>query len=111
MQRWSVGDSVITRVPDEKFELVVPQDEATTSVLLSQASWLAPHFLTADGQLLVGTSALAIETPGARVVVDPWLASHAPDRNPPHARARIAALLASPTQPAFAPQPGPSPRD
>ena len=104
MQRWSVGDSVVTRVPDDNFELVVPQDEATTSVLLSQASWLAPHFLTADGALRLGTSAIAIDTPGARVVVDPWLAFDDPDRKTPEARARIDRLLASLADAGFEPE-------
>lgn len=104
MERWCIGDSVITRVPDENFELVVPQDEATTSVLLSQASWLAPHYLTAAGELRVGTSALAIDTPGARVVVDPWLAFDDPDRTAPDARARIERLLGSLTDAGFPPE-------
>lgn len=104
MQRWSVGDSVITRVPDENLELVVPQDEATTSVLLSQASWLSPHFLTAGGELRVGTSALAIDTPGARVVVDPWLAFDDPDRKTPEACSRVDRLLASLTEAGLAPE-------
>ena len=93
MERWSVGNSVITRFPDEQFELVVPQDEATKSVLLSQASWLAPQFLTSAGELRVGTSAIAIETPGARIVVDPWLVFDDADRTTPEATARIDRLL------------------
>ena len=93
METWSVGDSVITRVPDEQFELVVPQDEATKSVLLSQASWLAPQFLTSAGELRVSTSAIAIETPGARIVVDPWLVFDDADRTTPEATARIDRLL------------------
>jgi hypothetical protein len=94
MERWTVGDSVITRVPDEQFELVVPQDEATKSVLLSQASWLAPQFLTGAGELRVGTSAIAIETPGARIVVDPWLVFDDADRTTPEAVTRVDRLLA-----------------
>jgi glyoxylase-like metal-dependent hydrolase (beta-lactamase superfamily II) len=104
VQRWKVGDSVITRVPDENFELVVPQDEATTRTLLSQASWLQPQFVTASGELRVGTSALAIDTPGARVVVDPWLVFDDPDRTTPEARARIERLIASLTSAGFAPE-------
>jgi glyoxylase-like metal-dependent hydrolase (beta-lactamase superfamily II) len=73
-------------------------------VLLSQAAWLSPHFLTAAGALRVGTSALAIDTPGARVVVDPWLASDDPDRSTPEARARIDRLLARLSDAAFAPE-------
>jgi len=94
MERWSVGDSVITRVPDENFELIVPQDEATRSVLRSQASWLSPFFVTDAFDLRVGTSAIAIESPGARVVVDPWLVFDDADRTTPDAAARIDRLLA-----------------
>jgi Metallo-beta-lactamase superfamily len=104
MERWTVGDSVITRVPDEQFELVVPQDEATKSVLLSQASWLAPQFLTAAGELRVGTSAIAIETPGARIVVDPWLAFDDADRTTPEATARLDRLLAQLGDAGFPPE-------
>ncbi|HYU39197.1 MAG TPA: hypothetical protein VEM59_05070 [Acidimicrobiia bacterium] len=104
MEQWRVGRSLITRVPDENFELVVSQDDATTSVLLSQASWLVPQFLTADGQLRIGTSALAIETPGARIVVDPWLAFDDPDRKTPDARARMERLLAGLTDAGFEPE-------
>jgi glyoxylase-like metal-dependent hydrolase (beta-lactamase superfamily II) len=104
MERWTVGDSVITRVPDEHFELVVPQDEATKSVLLSQASWLAPHFLTAAGELRVGTSAIAIETPGARIVVDPWLVFDDADRRTREATARLDRLLAGLTDAGFPPE-------
>jgi len=104
MERWTVGDSVITRVPDEHFELVVPQDDATKSVLLSQASWLAPQFLTAAGELRVGTSAIAIETPGARIVVDPWLVFDDADRTTPEATARIDRLLAQLGEAGFPPE-------
>ena len=104
MERWTVGDSVITRVPDERFELVVPQDDATTSVLRSQASWLAPRFLTDAFELRLGSSALAVDTPGARIVVDPWLAFDDPDRTTPDAVARIDRLLARLTDAGFPPE-------
>ena len=104
METWSVGNSVITRVPDEQFELVVPQDEATKSVLLSQASWLAPQFLTSAGELRVSTSAIAIETPGARIVVDPWLVFDDADRTTPEATARLDRLLARLGEAGFPPE-------
>jgi hypothetical protein len=104
MERWTVGDVVITRVPDEQFELVVPQDEATTSLLLSRASWLVPQFLTAAGELRVGTAAIAIETPGARIVVDPWLAFDDADRTTPDAVARLDRLLAALGEAGFPPE-------
>jgi glyoxylase-like metal-dependent hydrolase (beta-lactamase superfamily II) len=104
VEQWRVGRSLITRIPDENFELVVPQDEATTKVLLAQASWLAPHFLTDAGELRLGTSAIAIDTPGVRVVVDPWLVFDDPDRKTPAARARIERLLAGLADAGFAPE-------
>ena len=104
MERWTVGESVIIRVPDEQFELVVPQDVATKSVLLSQASWLAPQFLTGAGELRVGTSAIAIETLGARIVVDPWLAFDDADRTTPEATARVERLLAQLGDAGFPPE-------
>jgi len=103
-QQWTVSDSVITRVPDEDFELVVPQDEATTAVLRSQASWLSPSFITDAFELRLGTSAIAIDTPGARVVVDPWLAFDDADRTTPDAAARIDRLLAGLTEAGFPPE-------
>jgi hypothetical protein len=93
MQRWQLGDTTITRVADESFELVVPQDDATTAALRSQAPWLSPSFVTEAFDLRVGSCALAIDTPGARVVVDPWLASDDADRTTPEATARIDRLL------------------
>lgn len=104
MVRWTVGDSVITRVPDERFELVVPQDDATTSVLRSQASWLAPRFLTDACELRLGSSALVVDTPGARVVIDPWLAFDDADRTTPEAAAHIDRLLADLTDAGFPPE-------
>jgi hypothetical protein len=104
MERWKVGDSVITRVPDDHFELVVPQDDATTSVLRSQASWLAPRFLTDAFELRLGSSALVVDTPGALVVVDPWLAFDDADRTTPEAAARIDWLLAGLSDAGFPPE-------
>lgn len=104
MLRWQVGDTTITRVPDEDFELVVPQDEATTAALRAQASWLSPSFVTDAFDLRVGSSALAIDTPGARVVVDPWLAFDDPDRTTPEAAARIDRLLGRLADAGFPPE-------
>ncbi len=104
VEPWTAGDSRITRVADERFELVVPQDEATTSVLRSQAAWLSPSFLTDAFELRLGTSAIAIETPGARVVVDPWLAFDDADRTTPDACARIDRLLTSLADAGFPPE-------
>jgi hypothetical protein len=82
----------------------VPQDDATTSVLRSQASWLAPRFLTDAFELRLGSSALVVDTPGARVVVDPWLAFDDADRTTPEAAARIDWLLAGLSDAGFPPE-------
>lgn len=104
MLRWRVGNTTITRVPDDDFELLVPQDDATVATLRSRASWLSPSFVTDAFELRVGTSALAIETPGARVVVDPWLAFDDPDRTTPEAVARIDRLLSRLADAGFPPE-------
>jgi hypothetical protein len=93
VRQWQVGDTTITRVADEGFELVVPQDEATTATLRAQAPWLSPLFVTDSYDLRVGSSALAIDTPGARVVVDPWLVFTDSDRTTAEAGAQIDRLL------------------
>jgi len=102
--RWRVGDTTITRVADDEFELVVPQDDATAAVLRSQAPWLYPRFVTDACELRVGSSALAIDTPGARVVVDPWLVFTDTDRATPEARAQIDRLVGRLTDAGFAPE-------
>jgi hypothetical protein len=102
--RWQVGNTTITRVADDDFELLVPQDDATATALRSQASWLSPSFVTDAFELRVGSSALAVETPGARVVVDPWLAFDDPDRTTPEAVARIDRLLTGLADAGFAPE-------
>jgi hypothetical protein len=104
VERWRVGETTITRVPDEDFELVVPQDEATAATLRAGAPWLSPSFVTDGFDLRVGSSALAVDTPGARVVVDPWLAFDDADRTTPAAAARIDRLLGRLTDVGFAPE-------
>ena len=60
-------------MPDPGFELVLPQDEATTA-LLARTDWLSPAFVTEDLSLRVGSSALLVTTGSTTVLVDPWLA-------------------------------------
>ena len=85
--RWEWGAVQITRVGDPGFELVLPQDAATTASL-SARRWLSPHYLTPERALRVGSSAIVVRTPSAVMVVDPWLAFDDPARLAP----RLAAL-------------------
>jgi hypothetical protein len=104
VRQWRVGATTITRVADEDFELVLPQDEATVATLRAQASWLSPLFVTDTFDLRVGSSALAIDTPGARVVVDPWLVFTEADRTTPEAAAQIERLLGRLADAGFPPE-------
>lgn len=79
MKRWSEDGASITRLDDPGFELVLPQDEATTEAL-RRSPWLHPSFVTDDWDLRVGSSALLVETAEVRALVDPWLAFDDPER-------------------------------
>jgi glyoxylase-like metal-dependent hydrolase (beta-lactamase superfamily II) len=70
---WQVGGIEVLRVDDPGFELVLPQDEPTTSALAA-SPWLRPHFVTDDLALVIGSSATVVRTRDAVVLVDPFLA-------------------------------------
>jgi glyoxylase-like metal-dependent hydrolase (beta-lactamase superfamily II) len=92
--RWTVGAIEIIRVADPGFELVVPQDEATAAILKATA-WLCPDFVTDEQALRIGSSAVAVRTPSASIVIDPFLAFDDPARLAP----RLAALRAAGVDP------------
>jgi glyoxylase-like metal-dependent hydrolase (beta-lactamase superfamily II) len=79
MQTWAVGGATIMRVEDPGHELLLPQDEATVATLKTSA-WLAPHFVTDDWSLVVGSSATVIRAGDRTIVVDPFLAFDDPAR-------------------------------
>jgi glyoxylase-like metal-dependent hydrolase (beta-lactamase superfamily II) len=88
--RWEWGAVEVIRVGDPGFELVLPQDTATTAAL-SARPWLSPHYVTPERALRVGSSAVVVRTPSAVMIVDPWLAFDDPARLAP----RLAALRAA----------------
>jgi glyoxylase-like metal-dependent hydrolase (beta-lactamase superfamily II) len=88
--RWTVGAIQVTRVADPGFELVLPQDEATAAILKA-TPWLCPDFVTDEQSLRIGSSAVAVRTPSATIVIDPFLAFDDPARLAP----RLAALRAA----------------
>lgn len=92
--RWTVGAVEVTRVADPEFELVLPQDERTAAILKA-TPWLCPDFVTDEQALVVGSSAIAVRTPSALIVVDPFLAFDDPARLAP----RLAALRAAGVDP------------
>ncbi len=88
--RWTFGAIEIKRVSDPGFELVLPSDEATAAALRA-TDWLHPDFVTDDMALRIGSSAVAVRTPSALILIDPFLAFDDPARLAP----RMAALRAA----------------
>lgn len=88
--RWTIGAIEIIRVADPEFELVLPQDPDTAAILKA-TPWLSPEFITDEQALIIGSSAIAVRTPSATIVVDPFLAFDDPARFAP----RLAALRAA----------------
>lgn len=74
------------RVDDPGFELVLPSDERTVAAL-QRAPWLAPHFVTEDWSLDIGSSCTVVRSGDRTVLVDPFLAFDDPDRLGPRLQA------------------------
>lgn len=82
MLKWKIGDVTITRVVE--MELPVPYN--ADSAFLKQATpealklipWLAPHFVTPDGSLMLSIHALLVEAPGMKLVVDTCIGNDRP---------------------------------
>lgn len=94
VNRWILGAIEVIRVPDPEFELTLDQDPATAAILKA-TPWLAPEFVTDEHALRVGSSAIAVRTPSALIVVDPFLAFDDPAR----LAVRLAALRAAGVEP------------
>ncbi|MCA9509150.1 MAG: MBL fold metallo-hydrolase [Myxococcales bacterium] len=69
---WRIGDATITRI----LESVAPVPpagffaEATPEAVARHASWLAPHFLDADGHFPLAIQGFVVESCGRRILVD-----------------------------------------
>ena len=66
IQRWEVGRVSVVRVVDVDLALPSPRPVP---------AWAVPDFATADGEVRIAFTALAIQADGVRIVVDPWLAN------------------------------------
>ena len=86
MSRWIVGTIEVTRVNDPGFELILPSDEPTLTAL-QRSRWLAPHFVTEDWSLNVGSSCIVVRTAEAVAIVDPFLAFDDAERLGPRLQA------------------------
>jgi glyoxylase-like metal-dependent hydrolase (beta-lactamase superfamily II) len=81
---WRVGEVKITKIVELEraggTRFVLPQ--ATREAALS-IPWLAPHFIDADGRLIMSIHALVIETPSRRMIVDTCLGNGKQGRSVP----------------------------
>jgi glyoxylase-like metal-dependent hydrolase (beta-lactamase superfamily II) len=72
MLRWKIGDVTVTRVV-ERTPLLDPAaffPKSTPEEWERHRSWLAPHFLTDEGQAVLSIHMLVVESQGQTIVVD-----------------------------------------
>ena len=69
MHRWTIGSVEIVRIEDLDF--AIPSDEPIPE-------WCVPAYAPSTSEVGIAFSALAIESDGQRIVVDPWLANDFP---------------------------------
>jgi glyoxylase-like metal-dependent hydrolase (beta-lactamase superfamily II) len=71
---WRIGDVKITKIVEIEVtggtRFILPQ---ATREEASKISWLAPHFMDAEGRLKMSIHALVVETPTRRIIVDTCL--------------------------------------
>ena len=69
---WSIGDVRVTRIV-ESVVPIPPQvlfPDVTAEDLSRHASWLEPHFVDGEGNMLLSIHGLVIEAGGQRILVD-----------------------------------------
>ncbi len=71
MNTWQVGDVRITRVVELEIaggtRFILPD---ATPEACREIGWLQPHFMTADGKLIMSIHALIVDTGSRRIIVD-----------------------------------------
>jgi len=71
MNSWTVGDIKITRIVEIEVaggtRFVLP--DATSEAVLP-IKWLAPHFMTEEGKLIMSIHALIVDTGKQRIIID-----------------------------------------
>ena len=74
MNVWQIGEIKITRIVEMQVtggsRFILPD---ATRGEASPIKWLAPHFMDADGRLIMSIHALVIETKDRRIIVDTCL--------------------------------------
>lgn len=72
--RWKIGNVTVTRVVEVEMpttaDFVLPDAQPEN---VAKIPWLAPHFVTPDGLLLLSIHALVVESEGRKILVDTCL--------------------------------------
>jgi glyoxylase-like metal-dependent hydrolase (beta-lactamase superfamily II) len=77
---WQIGDVKVTRVLEQ--EAPLPPEGLIANVdparMAEHASWLRPHFMNDDGQIVLSIHALVVESGGKTIVVDTCMGNDRP---------------------------------
>ncbi|MFK7914868.1 MAG: MBL fold metallo-hydrolase [Pseudomonadales bacterium] len=83
-QTWQIGDVRVTRVVEMEMtggsRFILPD---ATPEACSDLSWMQPHFMNADGKLIMSVHALIIDTGSRRIMVDTCIGNDK-ERNVPN---------------------------
>jgi glyoxylase-like metal-dependent hydrolase (beta-lactamase superfamily II) len=78
---WTIGDVRVTRIVEIPLIINGPFLIGAASVEAVKAiPWLSPHFVDAEGRLIMSIHALVVETPTMRIVVDTCIGNDKPRR-------------------------------
>jgi glyoxylase-like metal-dependent hydrolase (beta-lactamase superfamily II) len=75
---WKIGNVRVTRI-QENLTPIAAQGlfpTASPEALAPHASWLRPHFIDGEGNLLLSIHALVVESLGKRILVDTCIGEH-----------------------------------
>ena len=74
MNVWKIGDVTVTRIVELEVtggsRFILPD---ATKEVVREIDWLHPHFIDADGRLVMSIHALIVESQGRRIMVDTCL--------------------------------------
>lgn len=77
---WQIGDVKVTRILEQ--EAPLPPEGLIANIdparLAEHTSWLKPHFMNEDGQIILSIHALIVESAGKTIVVDTCMGNDRP---------------------------------
>ncbi len=80
MKSWQIGDVKVTRVLEQ--EAPLPPEGLIANIdadrLAEHESWLKPHFMNDEGQIVLSIHALVVESRGKTIVVDTCMGNDRP---------------------------------